>query len=854
MDYPNINANQRQLLTKLQSTSRNLEVRWDTARGALSFARSSDLGSMRSRIHVESDASRSDGVLRLINEHAELFGLPGTADSLRLLRAKKDYLGFYHHEYQLFVSTTSAGAGLPDSIEVYGSRMIAHIGRDGSLIEVQSSCYAKIQPGNVVKIDIDWLRGRLHESIRSIEGFDQLEKRFAVREKFFPLTDEPRLVIYLWQGRVIYSWAAHGYGATQTTGRAEGGIASRSIVFGQMFFNAETGELFLFAPMNSGAETQDVGSGLSTLPLGGPPFNVRPLNIVCGDDGTYRLKDVTRERSIIIYDANADAANSAYPNDSILTNKFQVSENQNRNWDQVALGPYDYQRTASQQPEVDGHANCMEIYDWYAAIGNRVGWDNNCYCEAKVPCPAIKLVAHAFDNDVRTFTSRSVDLYFALEQDAGKWYACIVCFDGDPTGWIDHDAIYDYPAGSKALVAHEYQHGVTNFSVDAGNGNPGGIPTHSEPPLAGWGGAVQEGLSDAFAGLFSGDWWMGREISPAGQVWRNLAYPPDPSALSASKADHWDDRNSPGCNSDKGYFRGCILAHAAYLMAEGGVHQRSTRSPSLIPVRGLGREIAKGQSVYRAARFWYRMVAHYLSGMGAFAGDPTDEDKFRKICDWCVNSAADIYGDGSVEHKTAILAWYAVGLQPPDKSYGADVTFLTRGADWRFSNNFVRLSSPDRSALDLFINNAGRSEWVALINVNNGGNETQFENNVFARVRNIGDQPARQVEVTFEYAKVAPGGAISGWFAVVDKQGDPQILDVGTLGPGESNFPDTEQDVPPAAAGVKWCIPMITQGEQIDHFCLRAIVASDDDVNEFNNDVLSDIDFGEYVPSAGPVA
>ena len=487
MDYPNINAIQRELLKKLQSISRNLEVRWDTARRALSFARSSDLGSMQSRVQVESDASRNQGVLSFINEHAELFGLPGKADSLRLLRAKKDYLDFYHHEYQLFFSTTNADAGLPSSLEVYGSRMTAHFGRDGSLIEVQSSCYSNIQPSNVVRVDIDWLRAGLHESIRSVEGFGNLEERLAAREKFFPLTDEPRLVIYPWQGRVIYSWATHGYGATQTTGRRDGGVASRNIVFGQMFFNAETGELFLFAPMNSGVDTPDVGSGMSTLPLGGPNFNVRPFNIVCADDGVYQLKDVTLERPIITYDANADAANAAYPNDSILTGKFRVSENQDRTWNQVAQGPYDYQRTESQQPEVDGHANCREIYDWYAALGNRVGWDNNRYTDAKVPFPAINLVAHAFDNDVRAFTSRSVDSYFALEQCAGKWYASIVCFDGDPTGWTEHGVIYDYPAGSKALVAHEYQHGVTNFSVDAVQGNPGGIPTHSEPPLAGWG-------------------------------------------------------------------------------------------------------------------------------------------------------------------------------------------------------------------------------------------------------------------------------------------------------------------------------------------------------------------------------
>ena len=419
-----------------------------------------------------------------------------------------------------------------------------------------------------------------------------------------------------------------------------------------------------------------------------------------------------------------------------------------------------------------------------------------------------------------------------------------------------NDVAFDYLAGSKFTFAHEYQHAITDFSFESASGNPG--LTYS-----GWLAAVHEGLSDVFGSLCSENWIPGPEIAPTGRVFRNIAYPRDPTSwcnrtgsfpcgLNNHNKDHWDDRN---LNSGFRYDRGTILAHCAYLMAQGGVHQRVSRSPALIPVQGMGRATVGTASldVYRAARIWYRALAHYFSTHGALTGFPAnDESAFRTLRNGCVSAAIDLYGNGSREHRTTVLAFYAVGLQPVDTPYGADVTFLTWGADWWISRPYlggIHAGCPNWSSLDLFINNGGVSEWNAQINVLDGsGNPTQFENDVYCRVRNIGDQHATDVQVQFYYAKL--GSAPSGWQPVTDKNGTVQMLNLGTLNAGSMSFPESQQNAPPAAAGVKWCIPPLAAGETVDHFCLKAVVTATNDANSYNNEVQSNVAYVEYSPGS----
>jgi Zn-dependent metalloprotease len=838
MDF---SVEQRNLLTQLESEVEQFSSAWDQTRGVLSFARAANLSSGGPQITTDSQGGREARLRQFLDRHESLFGPPDIMKSVRLLRAKADNLGFFHHEYQQML--TPAGVSKVNRpIEVYGSKLAAHFAPGGALVEVQSSCYPTVAPKNRPVVSATALRSSLLAALRKQEGFKSLQARLGRGEKLFPLMQPPRLVVYPWKGQLIYAWATYGYGVLPKEEQEPRDVKGDAIAFGQMFFDAETGDLFLFAPTRKGAETQTVGSGLGCTPLGGP-FANETLQIVHVDAGsTYLLKNKTRARNIITFDANANSS-WVYPSIPSLIDSGTIPVSSDtdgdHNWARTAPSTSNADRTASQQPEVDEHATCGDLYDWYAAIGGRVGWDDGQYAAPLVPDQNINVVAHTYDADAGT--SRSVNAFFDKELVGGHWVSHLAFFDGDPTG-ATSSFVFDYLAGSRGIVAHEYQHAVTDFSFIDGGGNPG--LTYTD-----WLAAVHEGTSDVFGGLFSGNWWMGNEVSPTGQIFRNLAFPRDTAAADAGKFDHFADRNTI-TGSGARYYRGDILAHAAYLMAQGGIHQRSVRTPVFIPVRGMGTQSVSGLDVYKAARIYYRAVAHYLSNIGTASGLPAnDENVFRTIRDGCVSAAIDLFGANSLEHKTTVLAWYAVGLHPASTVYGPDVTFATWGADWWMSRPYIGLSSPDWSSRDLFINNGGTSEWNAQVNVLDGGSPTQFENKVYCRVRNVGDQSATNVQIQFEYTKITAGGAT--WLPMTDKDGNIQVLNAGNLAAGQMNFADADQDAPPAAAMVKWWIPPLEAGETVDHFCIRARAFSVNDVNVHNNEVQSNIAFTPYVPGSG---
>jgi Zn-dependent metalloprotease len=865
-------SGQRDVLRQLESVSNNFTHEWDAGRGVLSFARADDLVSAVPG--AAAGAPRAEVLRAFLTRYPGLFGPDDLLDTLRPQSERSDSIGFTHQVFQQYAPPPEAppseqpratgtartrrtrattdqpavDAIIRRGVEVYGAKLAAHFGPGGGLVEVQSSCQGDLRADNAISVSADEIRKNALGAISDLPGFEELQALARRRkETLFPLAAEPRLVLYPWRGRLIYTYATHGYDAAPE-GYALGMAGSAPeheqapLVFGQMFFDAESGELFLFAPTRKGAETPDTGSGLSTIPLGGP-FDSRSLQIVRENGGsTYRLRNTTRARDIVTFDANANSS-WVYPNIPALIDAgtIPLSEDTDgdKTWNRVAASTSDADRTSAQQPEVDEHATAADLYDFYAALGGRVGWDNGQYSAPLVPDQDINVVAHTYDTSVGT--SRSVNAFFDQELVNGHWVSHLAFFDGDPTGasgWVS----YDYLAGSKAVVGHEYQHAVTDFSFVDGAGNPG--LTYSD-----WLAAVHEGTSDVFGGLYSTQWWMATDISPTGQIFRNLAYPRDPNAADPNKFDHWDDRNNL-TGSGARYFRGDILAHAAYLMAQGGIHQRASRTPALIPVKGLGNQGAGGRDVYVAALIWYRAFTHYVSNIGAATGLPAnDENVFRTIRNACVSAAIDLYGAGSVQHRTTVLAWYAVGLQPTDAPYGADVTFATWGADWWMSRPFIGLSSPDWSSRDLFINNGGASEWNALINVLDGGTPTQYENTVYCRVRNVGTATARNVQVSFEYTKITSGG--SGWLPMTDKDGNIQTLSLGDLAAGASNFDDSAQDSPPTSASVRWWIPPLETGETVDHFCIRATVFSIDDVNPTNNTVQSNVAYAPYTPGSG---
>jgi Zn-dependent metalloprotease len=832
---------QKELFDRLKETDPDLSFEWDEARGIAAYVR----GHLWRR-----DERKPETVLRaFLKIYGPLFGPRDLDRSVRHMGGQTDDLGWTHLQEQQLV-TTKAG-DRRERLELYGARLVAHFAPETELREVQSSCWRDVEVENGKRVTPRAVRDALSSELMNAPGSARLQKLRSRKERNFPIVQKPRLVVYPWQGGFRLAWATFAYGVFDEEEPEGEPTGAKKIDLAQVFVDATSGEIILKAPTSMGAETADSGVGLAVTPFGGP-FTSRALNIVHVDSGsTYLLKDTTHTREIVTHDAaNSDSFNTDGERGSGLnagTLPVSTDSDGDKSWNLLPTDTSVAQRTASQQPEVDLHFFLRDLFEWYSAIAGpsgRAGWDDGQYPSPPVPPQKVRAIAHVKNGS----NPSSINAGMRRDSFAGNWLYWLQFFDGDA-------ATYDYLAGSKFIVGHEYQHAITEFSFKDGTGNPG-------LTYADWLAAVHEGLSDVFGGLYSEEWLPARDISPLGQIFRNLAFPRDPgpppptAAYDAAKFDHFADRNLLTGTGAR-YDRGDILAHCAYLMGAGGVHRRDARTPALIPVYSCGRETIAGRSVLRAARIWYRALRFYFGTIGSATGVPTnDENTFRNIRNACVSAAQDLYGAGSKEERTTRLAFYAVGLQPSATPYGADVTFLRWGADWWFSKPYVGVSSPDWSSRDLYIKNGpgGAGGWNAVVNVlNPGGNPTNFENDVYCRVRNVGDQQANGITVTFEYAKAGTGPV--SWLPVVDKQGNVQSLAIGSLAPGEATFPDADQDSPPASARVKWWIPPLEEGESIDHFCLRAIVSSSNDVNGYNNEVQSNIAYVPYAPgSSGAMA
>lgn len=793
----NITAQQNAMLDQLRESglskhywSNELGVAW-YARGEFGVIGSAPVAAIQS----------------FLSKWGILFGPPEISSSLQFIRTRTDSIGWRHFEFQQMyrIGPAPAPGSAGDQrlrLEVVGGYMSFHISQANELVEVQSSCWRDVSLSTGTPT-IDEKRARL---LLSSLSHDRATGRPIVTS-----TSAARLpgtlVVLPHEGGFKLAWKVEGL----VTGKQRPEDPFQISLPGVNFIDAHTGEKLRSILHGAAAENPDNGSGLSNLPFGGP-YNNRPLSIVRVDaTNTYRLRDTTHSRDIITFDWGGDDPDYFGTAQRITEGSVPLSSDTDgdKNWSDVAADTSIGELTASQQTEVDAHYETGRVYEWYDAIagpGGREGFDDNNYGSNVPSNMPVYNLAHVNVGNAQ---------FYAMANDAGKRVSYLSFSDSAEDGtraW----------AGSPFVVCHEYHHGITQHSV--GSSIPE-FPT----TFNGWSRAVSEGLSDVFGGMYSKAWYAGAEISETGTMLRNLAFPRDPDAKSLGK-DHWADRDTDGGNA---YPRGQILAHCAYLLDQGGVHQRSGRTPELIPVHPLGTEEIGGVQVSVCARIWYRMMSTRFATV-----EPYDvEASFEKIRTECVASAVDLYGSGSDQHRAVVQAFYAVGLHPAGETYGADVTALRWGASWQFSVPYLGIPTPSWSSVDLFINNGGTSEWNAIINVE--GSDELVENSVYCRVRNIGDQSASNVNVTFEYAK--HGTAPVVWTAMQDAEGNIQTLNIPSLAAGESNFSMDEQNTPPDTARVMWSVPPHAPDEEVDHYCIRASITASNDVNPQNKNVQSNV-------------
>ena len=214
------------------------------------------------------------------------------------------------------------------------------------------------------------------------------------------------------------------------------------------------------------------------------------------------------------------------------------------------------------------------------------------------------------------------------------FYCCdglLVFGDGD-------GRTFTFLAGGFDVVAHEWTHGVTDFT--------------SELIYRDESGALNEGFSDIMgaamefyyqpvgSGRDQADWLIAEEVFLAAPGFlRSLV---DPAAR--GNPNHYSLRRFIGTDTDEGgvHFNATIAGHAFYLAVAGG---RNSVSGVTVTGVGLG-------SIERMERIFYR----------AFTQLMTPSSQFSDARRATLQAASDLYGAGSNERAQVELAWTAVGV------------------------------------------------------------------------------------------------------------------------------------------------------------------------------------------------
>lgn len=191
-------------------------------------------------------------------------------------------------------------------------------------------------------------------------------------------------------------------------------------------------------------------------------------------------------------------------------------------------------------------------------------------------------------------------------------------------------------AAALDVIAHEYSHGVTQFTCNLVYANESGALNEAFSDIMGT--AVEFNWQPEGTGFLKADWYMGEDIfTNFGYYLRNLANPNSngyPSHLSQkvnlpnTQAGDWGGvhRNST------------IYGHAYYLLAHGG-----TNTISNVTVSGIGME--------KATKIFYRAFTVYL----------TPGSKFVDAANAILKSASVLFGSASNEMEQSKQAMRAIG-------------------------------------------------------------------------------------------------------------------------------------------------------------------------------------------------
>lgn len=273
-------------------------------------------------------------------------------------------------------------------------------------------------------------------------------------------------------------------------------------------------------------------------------------------------------------------------------------------------------------PTVDAHVYQGWVYDYYFKRFARKGMDDRNIEVDSIVHPLSRSEINRQPPDI-------IGTYIN-----NAFYCCdglLVFGDGD-------NRVFTFLAGAFDVVAHEWTHGVTDFTSN--------LIYRDES------GALNEAFSDIMAAAIEfyyqpvgtardqSDWVIAEDVYllPPGYL-RSLS---DPAAK--GHPDHYTLRRFIGTSTDDGgvHFNLTIATHAFYLAVAGG---RNRISGITVPGIGLG-------NIEKMERIFYRAFTELIPQNARFS------DARRAT----LQAATDIYGGGSNERAQVELAWTAVGV------------------------------------------------------------------------------------------------------------------------------------------------------------------------------------------------
>jgi thermolysin len=198
--------------------------------------------------------------------------------------------------------------------------------------------------------------------------------------------------------------------------------------------------------------------------------------------------------------------------------------------------------------------------------------------------------------------------------------------------------LFNFLAGGFDVVAHEWTHGVTEFTSNLTYRDESGALNEAFSDIMG--AAIEFFYYPAGSGRDQADWLIGEDVYLAAPGFlRSLSEP-----SRRGHPDHYSLRQFIGTNSDDGgvHFNMTIATHAFYLAVAGG---RNRVSGISVPGVGLG-------NIEKMERIFYRAFTQLLSPDARFS------DARRAT----LLAATDLYGAGSNERAQVELAWTAVGV------------------------------------------------------------------------------------------------------------------------------------------------------------------------------------------------